>query len=61
VGEGDIGVCVWFGTAIMHKMSSLSLAWHWHDVCEHVHLRSQSGNICSGGSEHYCIEVDDSD
>ena len=49
VGEGDIGVCVWFGAPIMHKMSNLNLAWHWHDVCEHVHLRSQSAIVCSGG------------
>jgi hypothetical protein len=27
VGEGDIGVCVWFGAPIMHKMSGLNLAW----------------------------------
>jgi hypothetical protein len=48
VGEGDIGVHVLFAP-IMHKMSSLNLAWHWHDVCEHVHLRSQSRIVCSGG------------
>jgi hypothetical protein len=49
LGEGDIGVHVWFGAPILHKMSNLHLAWHWHDVCEHVHLRSQSGIVCSGG------------
>ena len=43
VGEGDIGVCVWFGAPIMHKMSGLNLAWHWHVICEHVHLRSHMG------------------
>ena len=26
VGEGVIGVCVWFGAPIMHRMFSLSLA-----------------------------------
>ena len=32
--------CVSFGASIMHKMSALNLLWHWHVVCEHVHLRS---------------------
>ena len=27
VGEGDIGVCVWLVAPIMHRMSSLTLAW----------------------------------
>lgn len=49
VGEDDIGVCVWFGAPIMHKMFGLNLARHWHVVCEHMHLRSQSGSVCSGG------------
>jgi len=26
VREGDIGICVWFGAPIMHRMSSLNLA-----------------------------------
>jgi hypothetical protein len=47
--EGAIGVCVWFGAPIMHSMSGLSLGWHWHVVCVHVHWRSQSGIVCSGG------------
>ena len=32
----------------MHRISGLSLAWHWHIVCVHVHGRSQSGIVCSG-------------
>ena len=46
--EGVIGACVWFGAPIMHRMFGLSLAWHWH-VCVHVHLRSYSEIVCSGG------------
>ena len=49
VGEGDIGVCLWFGAPIVHKMSSLNIVWHWQVVCEHVHLWSQFGIVCSGG------------
>ena len=49
VGEGDIGVCVWFGPPSMHSMSGLSLAWHWHFVCGHVHLRSHSRIVWSCG------------
>ena len=49
VGEGAIGVCVWFGAPIMQRMSGLSLAWHWQANCEHVHLRSHSRIVCSGG------------
>ena len=48
-GEGDIGVCVWFGALIILRISGLSLAWHWQDVCVHVHLRSHSGIVCTGG------------
>ena len=40
VEEGDMGVCVWLGAPIMHKMSGLSLAWHLHGVCWHEHLMS---------------------
>ena len=43
--EGDIGVCIWFGAPIMHRMSGLYLAWHWHDVCVHVHLRIHSKTV----------------
>ena len=25
-----MGSCVWVEAPIMHKMSGLSLAWHWH-------------------------------
>ena len=27
----------------------LYLAWHWHVVCVHVHLRSRSGIVSAGG------------
>jgi hypothetical protein len=33
----------------MHKMSGLSLAWHWHGVWRHVHANSQSGTVVSCG------------
>jgi hypothetical protein len=33
VGEGTIGVGVWWGAPIIHRMSGLSRAWHWHLVC----------------------------
>ena len=33
----------------MHRISGLSLAWHWHVVCGHVHLRDHSNIVCSGG------------
>ena len=49
LGDGSIGVCVWFGAPIMHIMSGLSLAWHWHFLSEHVLARSQSGTVSSGG------------
>jgi hypothetical protein len=48
-GDGDIGVCVWFGTPIRHSMSGLSLARHQHVVCVHVHLCIHYGVIFSGG------------
>ena len=28
LGEGDIGVYVWFGAPMMHNRSGLNLAWH---------------------------------
>ena len=28
LGDGDVGTCVWFGVPIIHRMSSLYLAWH---------------------------------
>ena len=46
--EGDIGGCVWCGAPIMHRISGFSLAWHWHVVCVHVHLRSHSGIVWLG-------------
>ena len=41
---------VWFGAPSMHRMSGLSLAWHWHvfvGMCIGV---SHSGIVCSCGS-----------
>ena len=49
VGEGDIGVCIWFMAPIMDRMYGLNFAWHWHVVCVHVHLRSHSGIVELGG------------
>ena len=49
VGEGDIGVCMWFRVPIMHRMYGRNLAWQWHITWEHVHLKSQSGIVCSCG------------
>ena len=49
VEEGDIGVCIWFGAPVMHRMSGLSFAWHLHVVCVHVHLSSHFGTIESSG------------
>ena len=49
VGEGIIGVYVWFGAPIMHRIFGRSLAWHLHILCGHVHLMSQFGIACSGG------------
>ena len=48
VGEGSIGVCVWLGAPIMHRMSGLSLAWQLHGICWHEHLISQSQIVCFG-------------
>ena len=45
LGEGGIGVCIWFGAPIMHRMSGLSFAWHLHVVCVRVQLRSHSGTV----------------
>ena len=38
-----------FEAPVLHRMYGRSLAWHWHFVWGHVHLRSQSGIVCSGG------------
>ena len=43
--DGDMGVCAWFGAPIMHRMSGLSLAWHWHGFWWHVHWSSPSGIV----------------
>ena len=48
-GEGDSGVCIWFGAPTMHRISGLNLAWYWHVACAHVHLSSQFETIWSGG------------
>ena len=49
VGEGDIGVCIWFEAPTMHRVYGLSFAWHWHVLCVRVHLRSHFGTIESSG------------
>jgi hypothetical protein len=49
VGEGDIGICVWFRAPIMHRISGFNVAWCWQSVCIHVHFRRHSGIVCSGG------------
>jgi hypothetical protein len=49
LGEGDIGGCVCFGAPITHRMSGLSLAWHWHGFEWQVHWSSHSGIVCSCG------------
>ena len=38
---------MWFGTPIIQRMCGLSMAWHWHLVCVHVHSMSHIGTICS--------------
>ena len=48
-GEGVIGVCVQFTAPIMHRLFGLNLAWQWQAGCEHMHLRSHSGIVCSSG------------
>ena len=47
--ECDIGVCIWFGAPILHRISGLNFAWHWHVVCVHMHLKNQSRSVESGG------------
>ena len=54
LGEDIIGVCAWLGVPIMHRTSRLSLAWHWHVVSVHVHLRSYSRIVWSGGVLFRC-------
>ena len=49
LGDGVIDVCVWLGAPIMHSMSGLSLAWHWHIRFGHVHVRSHFGSVWFGG------------
>ena len=38
---------VWIGAPIMQRMYGLSVAWHWHLVCGHVHSMSHSGTVWS--------------
>jgi hypothetical protein len=45
--DGNTGRVFWFVAPIMHKMSSLSLAWHWHGIWGHVHANSHSGTVVS--------------
>ena len=49
LGEGSMGVGVWLGAPMMHNMSGLNLAWHWHAPWVHVHLRSHYGIVWSEG------------
>jgi hypothetical protein len=46
VCDGNRAVKAWLGTCIIHRMYGLSLAWHWHLVCGHVHSMSHSGTVC---------------
>ena len=48
VGEGSMGVCVWFAAPSMHRIFGLDLAWHWQVVCGHEHSRSHSKIDCLG-------------
>jgi hypothetical protein len=43
LGEGDIGGCFCFGAPITHRMSGLSLAWHWHGFGWKMHWSSHPG------------------
>jgi hypothetical protein len=45
VGDGSIGVCIWLGAPIMHIMSGLNLALHWHFLCGHVQIENEVLNI----------------
>jgi hypothetical protein len=47
--DGNTGSVMLFGAPIMHSMSGLSLAWHWHGVWGHVHASSHSGTVDSCG------------
>ena len=40
---------------MMHIMSGLSLAWHWHVPCVHVQLRSHSGTVWFGVGWLFCL------
>ena len=37
LGEGDIGLRVWFEAPIVHRMYGVRFAWHGHIVCVQVH------------------------
>lgn len=46
----------------MHRMSSISFAWHWHGVCVQVHPSSHYGMVELGGllfKFHGLISVED--
>jgi hypothetical protein len=49
VGEGAIGVWVWFEGPIAHRTYGLSLVWQLQGKCGHAHLRSQYGIVLVGG------------
>ena len=49
VGYGLIGVWLWFGAPIIHRMSNLSFIVHWHVSLEHEHGSSQSSMVDFGG------------
>ena len=49
VGEGLIGVCVWFGAPIMHRMYGLNLVSQWQVGCEDMRWRSHSEIVGCGG------------
>ena len=44
-----MGVCIWFGAPMTHRISGLSLAWHWQGRCGHIHLRSMFVIVGFGG------------
>ena len=47
VCEGSKGVGVWVGAPKIQRMSGLSMAWHWHLICGHVHSMSHSRTVWS--------------
>ena len=47
LGDGAMGRVEWFGAPIIHGMSGLSLARHWHGVWGHMHSNNHSGAVGS--------------